>query len=170
MLCAIARIDRESKAKLLALQQAAERFGIAVSALYGHITLAAYTGEEESSFIKSCKTILSAYTPFSVLYEKVEVLPATSIIVASPRNKNALFDIHHDIAAQWGPYLDRWTRNELWQPHTTLICDPQLDLQGIAEAMRKEFVPFWAQVKSIEFSQVTENGYIILDRIDLLQR
>lgn len=170
MLCAIAKIDIQSREQLLALQQLTERFGITVNDLYGHITLATYIGEDDGTFIASCKEIISAYTPFSVYYEKVEVLSATSIIVASPRNENALFDIHNDIATQWGSYLDNWTNNDFWQPHTTLIYNPQIDLQVIAEVMRKEFVPFFAQVTKIEFSQVTENSYKIVDFIDLLQR
>ena len=167
MLCAIARIDTQSREQLLALQRLAERFGVMVKDLYGHITLATYIGEDDGTFIASCKEIISACTPFSVYYEKVEVLSATSIIVASPRNENVLFDIHNDIAARWEPYLDKWTNNNLWHPHTTLIYNPQIDLKEIAEAMRKQFIPFWAQVTRIEFSQVTENGYKIVDFISV---
>ena len=170
MLCAIAKIDIQSKEKLLALQQSAERFGITVNALYGHITLATYIGADDGTFIASCKKIISAYPSFSVCYDKVEVFSATSIIVASPRNEHTLFDIHHDIATKWGPFLDDWTDNDHWKPHTTLVFNPQLDLHVIAAAMWKEFVPFFAQVTAIEFSQVTENGYIIVDSIDLHQR
>ena len=170
MLCAIAKIDTQSRENLLALQQVTERFGMTVKKLYGHITLAAYVGEDDSAFIASCKEILSAYAPFSVYYEKVEVLGATSIIAATPRKENALLDIHNDIAAQWGESLDHWTGNDHWQPHTTLIYNPQIDLQVIAEAMRKEFIPFFAHVKRIEFSQAADNGYEIVDAIDLHQR
>ena len=167
MLCVLARIDAQARERLLALQRVRERFGLTGSDLYGHITLATYIGEEEGAFLASCRDILSAYTPFSVYYEKVEVLRATSILVASPRKEGTLFAIHRDIAAQWGPCLDVWTGGELWRPHTTLLYNPQIDLQGIAEAMRTEFVPFFARVAEIEFSQVTENGYRIVDSIDL---
>jgi hypothetical protein len=143
MLCAIARIDTQSREKLSALQQAAERFGITVHKIYGHITLATYMGEDDRAFIASCKEILSACTPFSVYYEKVEVLSATSIIVASPRKENALLDMHHAIAAQWGHSLDHWTNNDHWQPHTTLVYDPQIDLQVLAEAMQKGIHSFF---------------------------
>ena len=170
MLCAIAKIDTHSREKLRTLQQVTERFGITVKKLYGHITLATYIGEDDSAFIAACKEILSAYTPFSVYYEKVEMLSATSIIVASPRKENALLGINNDIAAQWGVSLDNWTNNDHWQPHTTLIYNPQIDLQVIVEAMRKEFVPIIAHVTRIEFSHVTENGYEIVDSIDLHQR
>ena len=170
MLCAIARIDTQARKQLLSLQQVTEPFGITLNELYGHITLATYTGGDDSAFIASCKEIISAYSPFSVYYEKVEVLRATSIIVASPRNEKTLFDLHHAIASQWEPYLDRWTNNDLWQPHTTLMYNPQIDLQVIAEEMRREFIPFWAQVTRIEFSLVTENGYRIIDSFDLLHR
>ena len=170
MLCAIARIDTQSREKLSALQQAAERFGITVHKIYGHITLATYMGEDDRAFIASCKEILSACTPFSVYYEKVEVLSATSIIVASLRKENALLDMHHAIAAQWGHSLDHWTNNDHWQPHTTLVYDPQIDLQVLAEAMQKEFIPFFAHVTRIEFSQVTAHGYEIVDSVDLHQR
>ena len=170
MLCAIARIDTQSREKLSALQQAAERFGITVHKIYGHITLATYMGEDDRAFIASCKEILSACTPFSVYYEKVEVLSATSIIVASPRKENELLDMHHAIAAQWGHSLDHWTNNDHWQPHTTLVYDPQIDLQVLAEAMQKEFIPFFAHVTRIEFSQFTAHGYEIVDSVDLHQR
>ena len=170
MLCAIAKIDLRSREKLLALQQLTKRFGITVSDLYGHITLATYIGEDDDAFISSCKGIASSYAAFSVYYEKIEVLSATSIIVASPRNEHALFHIHDAIATQWETFLDPWTTNDFWHPHTTLIFNPQIDLQVIAEAMRKKFIPFLAQVTKIEFSQVTDNGYNIVDYIDLLQR
>ena len=170
MLCVIARIDAQARKQLLSLRQITERFGITLNELYGHITLATYIGGDDSAFIASCKEIISAYSPFSVYYEKVEVLRATSIIVASPRNEKTLFDLHHDIAARWGPYLDHWTKNDFWQPHTTLMYSPQIDLQMIAEGMRKEFRPFLAQVTRIEFSLVTENGYKIMDSLDLPQR
>lgn len=168
MLCVIAKIDRESRECLLALQRLAERSGVPVSDLYGHITLAAYTGEEEGDFIDSCREILASCAPFSVYYEKIEVLRATSIIAASPRIESALSDIHRDIAAQWGPSLDKWTGTDLWQPHTTLVYNPQIDLEALAETMKKEFSPFSARVARIEFSQVTENGYKIVDFADLL--
>ena len=170
MLCAIARIDEQARNRLLALQQVTERFGIMPKEIYGHITLATYIGADDGTFIASCKRIISAYPSFSVCYDKVEVFSATSIIVASPRNEHTLFDIHHDIAARWGPYLDHWTKNDFWQPHTTLMYSPQIDLQMVAEGMRKEFRPFLAQVTRIEFSLVTENGYKIMDSLDLPQR
>lgn len=103
-------------------------------------------------------------------YRRLIVLSATSIIVVSPRNEKTLFDLHHDIAARWGPYLDHWTKNDFWQPHTTLMYSPQIDLQMIAEGMRKEFRPFLAQVTRIELSLVTENGYKKIDSLDLPQR
>ena len=170
MLCAIARIDAQARKQLVALQHVTERFGITLNELYGHITIATYIGDDAEAFIASCKKIISAYSPFSIYYEKVEVLGATSIIVATPRNEKVLFDLHHAIATQWGPYLDRWTNKESWQPHTTLVYNPQIDLHVIAEDMRRNFIPFSAQVTKIEFSMVTENDYIIIDSIDMLQR
>lgn len=170
MLCAIARIDAQAREQLAALQHVTERFGITLNELYGHITIATYIGDDVDAFIASCKKIISAYAPFSVYYEKIEVLSATSIIVASTRNEKVLFDLHHAIATQWGPYLDRWTNNEFWQPHTTLMYNPQMDLHVIAEDMRRKFIPFSAKVNKIEFSLVTENDYIIMDSIDLLQK
>ena len=170
MLCAIAKIDTKSREQLLTLQQVTERFGITARKVYGHITLATYIGEDDSTFIASCKEILSAYAPFFVYYEKVEVLSTTSIIVASPRKENTLLGIHNDIVSHWGVSLDNWTNNDRWQPHTTLIYNPKIDLQVIAEVMQKEFIPIFAHVTRIEFSQVTKNGYEIVDSIDLHQR
>ena len=170
MLCAIARIDAQGRKQFLSLQQVTERFGIKLNELDGHITLATYIGGDDRAFIASCKEIISTYSPFSICYEKVEVLSATSIIVASPRNEKTLFELHRAIAAQWEPYLDRWTNKDLWKPHTTLMHNPHIDLQVIAKEMMREFLPFMAQVTGIEFSLVTENGYRIIDSIDLLYR
>lgn len=50
------------------------------------------------------------------------------------------------------------------------MYSPQIDLQMIAEGMRKEFRPFLAQVTRIELSLVTENGYKKIDSLDLPQR
>ena len=167
MLCVIAIIDARSREYLFTLQQLSERFGIPAKKLYGHITLATYIADDDRIFAASCKEIISAYSSFTVYYEKIEVLNTTSIIAASPRNENTLFNIHNDIATQWGASMDNWTNNELWKPHTTLLFSTQSDLQVIADAMRKEFTPFFAQVKRIEFSQVTNNKYTIVDHIDL---
>ena len=63
MLCVIAKIDSESKNRLIELQQS---LGIPVPKLYGHITLAAYIGEDKGAFISSCKEILLGYSAFPV--------------------------------------------------------------------------------------------------------
>ncbi len=168
MQCAIAKIDPQSRERLCALQKTAKRLGFSVGNLYGHITLAVYVGDQDDAFIASCKRIASCYKPFDVCYDQIEVLSATSIIVASPRNENELLNLHHDIAAQWGACLDRWTGTDLWKPHTTLVYNPQIDLRPAAEAMKKEFVPFPARVETIEFSRVTGNGCQIVDCIGLL--
>lgn len=167
MLCAIAKIDPQSREQLWTLQKTAKRFGFSVRNVYGHITLAAYIGDEDDAFIASCKKIASNYKAFEVCYDRIEVLSATSIIVASPQNENELPGLHHDIAAQWGACLDCWTGTELWKPHTTLVYSPQINLHPAAEAMEKEFVPFRARVEAIEFSRVTGNGFQIVDHIDL---
>lgn len=168
MLCVIAKIDSEARERLLELQQLTESFGVSPRSLYGHITLANYVGDDEERFILSCKALLSDFRKFSVRYDKIEVLTATSIIVASPLKENNITDIQKEIVRNWGKYLDDWTQENVWKPHTTLLYKPQVNLQDIAEVMQEKFKPFNAQINRIEFSRVKENGYEIIDFIELL--
>lgn len=167
MLCLIAKIDADSRERLLQIQQLAEKSGISVGNLYGHITLAVYTGDDGEAFISSCKDILRDYSAFTVHYDKIEVLSATSIIVASPVNENEIAVIHRRIAKEWAEYLDKWTQETAWYPHTTLLYHPQADLNALAKAMEVRFAPFDARVERIEFSRVKEKGYEIMDAVEL---
>lgn len=167
MLCVIAKIDAAARERLSTLQHLAEKSGIAVRNLYGHITLATYVGNEEEKFVSSCKAILSGCSVFTVRYDKIEVLSDTSIIVASPAMTDEITDIQRKIAKVWEEYLDEWTRKNKWYPHTTLVYDSRADLASIAEIMQSKFAPFDAQIGRIEFSRVKEKGYEIVDFIEL---
>ncbi|MCI9552967.1 MAG: hypothetical protein HFE94_05465 [Acutalibacter sp.] len=63
--------------------------------------------------------------------------------------------------------MNQWTQADAWNPHTTLLYVPNVDLDPVAQAMREKFVPFMAQVTAIEFSHVYENGYMTADVIEL---
>ena len=167
MLCVIARIDPSAREKLAALQRrAAVRDGRA-GELYGHITLVTYMGDEEERFIASCRELLSGFSAFSVRYGRIELLSATSILVASPEKTGTLLALHDAIAEKWSGALDRWTGDEGWKPHTTLLFNPDGDLAAAGAALAKEFSPFSARVERIEFSRVEETGYTIVDHVDL---
>ena len=167
MLCVIAIIDHDSRDRLLKIQSIGEKFGIAPRHLHGHITLATYLGTEEDRFISSCKDILSGYHTCTVHYEKIQILSATSIIVATPEKISTLTDIQRDISDRWCDKLDRWTRAEVWEPHTTLVHRPGFDLEPVAGAMQEMFEPFSARIDRVEFSRVCDNGYEILETVSL---
>lgn len=167
MLCAIAKIDEESRIKLESLQLTAEGFGIPPGNLYGHITLSTLVCNEEDAYIAFCKTMLRDVNAFSVLYEQVEVLSATSIIVASPRKRGDLENIQKILVAGWEDKINTWTKPDVWRPHTTLLYKPDADLNAICKAMTAIFYPFTAKIERIEFSKVTDNGYHIIDSIAL---
>lgn len=167
MLCVIAKIDPASRERLLWVQRVAGDFGVPERPLYGHITLAAYIGGAEDAFISSCKGILAGRDKFPVFYDRIEVLPATSIIVASPRKDGPMAAIYREIAQSWEADFNDWTRADTWHPHTTLVHDPTADLNAIAKAMEKKFQPFTAQVERVEFSRVLETGYEIVDFLEL---
>lgn len=168
MLCAIAKIDPASSGRLATLAKLTDSFGIPPRNVHGHITLATYTGDDEGRFISSCKTVLSGYGKFSVCYDKIEVWSPSTIIVAVPQKGEAIAAIQRGIAKDWAAYLDKWTQEDVWQPHTTLVTDPQADFDAIAKVMQEEFEPLTAQVDRVEFSRVYENGYEIIDFIKLL--
>lgn len=168
MLCAIAKIDPASSERLVTLAKLTEGFGIPPRNVHGHITLATYTGDDEERFISSCKTVLSGYGKFSVCYDKIEVWSPSTIIVAVPRKEGEIAAIQREISRGWAADLDKWTQGDVWQPHTTLVVNPQADFNAVAEAMQGVFEPFAAQVDKIEFSRVYEDGYEIVDFIELL--
>lgn len=167
MLCVIAIIDDASRNRLLDIQRVGEAFGIPSRHLRGHITLATYLGTEEHAFISSCKAILSAYPPCSVLYRRIQILSATSIIVATPDRDSALTDMQRKISTRWHHELDQWTKTDVWEPHTTLIHKPEFDLYPVAQDMQAQFEPFTAHIDRIEFSKVCEDGYEILETVCL---
>jgi len=167
MLCAIAIIDSTATARLAKWTRVAEHFGIAPQSVHGHITLAAYVGDDEESFISSCKAILSNYGKFYVCYDRVEAWSCRSgtksLIAAVPRKEHAIAAIQKEIAKNWSPYLNEWTQTDVWCPHTSLLYVQGADLSAAAEAMQEEFEPFAAEINRVEFSRVYENGYAIID-------
>ena len=167
MLCVIAKLAQEAAERLTEVRKAAERFGLPEKNLYGHITIAAYVGDDVPAFMASCRRILSGCAAFSVFYACIEVLSATSIIVASPRNEGELSRLHSAIAERWAADLDQWTGTVGWKPHTTLLYRPEGDLEEIAAAMRERFFPFAAAVERIEFSEVLDSGFRIVDTVVL---
>lgn len=167
MLCAIAKIDPAARERLVSLARLTEGFGIPPRNVYGHITLASYTGYDENEFISSCKTILSGRGKFSVRYGKLEVWNPSTIIVAVPQKENTIAAIQKEISKKWAADLDQWTQADVWRPHTTLVTNPQADFHAIIEVMQEKFKPFAAQIERVEFSCVYENGYEIIDCVEL---
>ena len=167
MLCVIARIDPGARERLAGLRQSGKAWDIRREELYGHITLATYVGNEEERFIASCRELFSGCRAFIVRYGQIEVLPATSILVASLEKEGTLLSLHEEIVKRWREGLDQWTGGKEWKPHTTLLVNPDGDLAAAEAILKKEFSPFSARVERIEFSRVEENGYTIVDHMDL---
>ena len=167
LLCVIAKIDEAARDRLRAIQQIGDSHGVPTSSLYGHITLATYISGDEAEIIRSCKARLHGQRAFSVHYERIEVLPVSSIIIASPRRSGALLRLHRMLVSEYPAWLNEWTRTDQWKPHTTLLHDPLADLDAIAAQMRAAFHPFSAHVSQIEFSRVHECGYDIIGKIAL---
>ena len=168
MLCVIAKLNEEATEKLMSIRTAA-RSDAALKPLHGHITIAAYTGDRQAQFVRFCKSLLEGTSAFAVRYEKIEVLDASSIIVASPEKSGTLEVLHRRIAEEYNDFLNPWTQADRWYPHTTLLYDPNLDLHRICGEMSGHFTPFSAQISRIEFSRVLESGYEIIDRVELTE-
>ena len=167
MLCVIAKIDNAARERLNELCKVVEEFDLPVRYLYGHITLVSYIGQNEANFIEQCKAALKKWKTFSVSYSRVELLPPTPSIVASPELSQELVAIHDLLLSVAPSEMDSWSAKEIWHPHTTLFYHTEADLQAIAERMRKIFVLFTAEIVRIEFSRVTDSGYEIIDAITL---
>ena len=167
MLCAIAKLDEEATQMLISLQKAAVPDPARRRALHGHITLAAYTGDDEAGFIRDCKELLAEHSSFTVMYEKTEILEETSILVAVPGKSSQLDTVHQNIANRYSDALDEWTRREKWVPHTTLFFSTGPELYEAYRRTAVQFVPFQARVCRIEFSRVLAGGYEIIDCLNL---
>lgn len=168
MLCVIAKLNAEATEKLMSIRTAALS-DAALKPLHGHITIASYTGNHEAQFVRFCKSLLERTSAFVVRYEKIEVLDASSIIVASPENSGALEVLHRRIAEEYNDSLNPWTQADRWYPHTTLLYEPNLDLHRICGEISGHFTPFSAQISRIEFSRVLESGYEIIDCVELTE-
>lgn len=167
MLCVIAKIDEDATAALQRTQRFAARHGARPRQIHGHITLVSYIGEDEPGFLAHCRSVLRDVASFAVEYEAVSVMPATNIIVASPCKTEALLKLHSCLGAGHWEGLDQWSQKGAWEPHTTLVYDPGLDLGQLCGRMRERFKPFTAHAARIEFSRVSDSGYEIVDCIDL---
>lgn len=170
MLCVIAKLDHKATDILIEMQRTAFPAGAVIKTLYGHITLATYIGDDESRFVQFCKRSLKDVSAFDIVYDKIEVLDETSIIVATPARSESLVFLHQCITEKYDGALDRWTKGDCWYPHTTLVFGPQLDLHSICNKMADSFSPFAASVSKIEFSRVYANAYEIIDYLDLYSR
>ena len=98
MLCVIAKLSRSATEELRLLQRVATSFGMHPSPVYGHVTIAAYTSDDDAEFIAGCKELLQGIGSFSVFFDKIEVLSETSIIVATPRKDSVLTALHDRLA------------------------------------------------------------------------
>lgn len=166
MLCVIAKLNDEATERLEALRKAACP-AAAQKPLYGHITLAAYTGADEAGFMRSCRALLRGVSPFSVTYNRIAVLSETSIVAALPMHSEPLEALHRRIVEAYGNELDEWTGTDRYLPHTTLLFAPTADLFAAHRRMNEVFVSFSAAVQRIEFSRVTDRGYEIVGRAEL---
>jgi len=167
MLCVIAKIDNAARERLNELCKAVEEFDLPVRYLYGHITLVSYIGQNEADFVEQCKAALMNWKTFPVAYNRVELLPPTPSIVASPELSQELVAIHDLLLSVAPSEMDSWSAKEVWHPHTTLFYHTEADLPAIAERMRNIFAPFTAEIVRIEFSRVSDGGYEIVDSITL---
>ena len=143
MLYVIAKLDNASRARLSWIQSFAASFGIVPKPIYGHVVIAAISGSDAAT-ISACKDALEGQAPFTVDFQKVEVLAEKGEVVALAAAEGTLLTIREKIAAI-AAVDNRWT------PCTTLLRDNMIDLNWIRMAMSEMFHPFTATVERIEF-------------------
>lgn len=169
MLFVIGIIDGASNKRLEEIRNSAISSGILDSPLYSHITFATYLGDDDTAFVASCKEMLRTIKPFQIHYEKVEMLSDCPILAAFPRKGKELASINKHIFKTWQDYLAPWTHEKIWQPHTTLLNNADMDLMAALSDMQKTFIPFDAEVVRVEFSRALENGFEIIDAVNFLE-
>jgi len=167
LICVIAKLPPDAADRLNILRETVVSKDQLRGRLYGHITIATCLSDNEEDFVQACSRLVREGQSFSVCYEKLEVLPETSIIVATPSKPGELMSLHSRIAEKYGRCLDRWTCGDKWYPHTTLLYDPDADLNALCQEMQQHFIPFGTRISQIQFSKAREKGYTILEEIDL---
>ena len=158
MICVIAKLPPYATGQLAQLKKMLLPEKDSAASLYGHITVATFLPDQDEIFISECEKMIRETPPFSVIYEKTEVLHATSILVATPAKSEILASLHDRIAQRFRDSLDRWTRDENWYPHTTLLYHPEADLDAMHRIIQPHFIPFEAHIQRIELSRVEKNG------------
>lgn len=170
MICVIAKLPPDAVERLNHLRKAVASKVQLIKPLHGHITIATYLPDDDEAFMQVCSGIIRETPSFSVRYEKLEILPETSIIVATPSKPAAMLVLHNRIVEKYGESLDRWTCGTEWHPHTTLMYDPDADLNDLCRNMQQHFIPFETRISQIEFSKVEETGFTILESVGLKQQ
>ncbi|MBQ6564302.1 MAG: 2'-5' RNA ligase family protein [Clostridia bacterium] len=169
MICVMAKLPPDAEERLDLLRKTVLSGEQCVKPLHGHITIVTYLGDNRAQFIQDCAEILRETPSFRVRYEKLEVLPETSILVATPSKPDTLMTLHRKMKDRYSKSLDRWTCGADWYPHTTLLYDPKADLAGLCRQMQDVFTPFETCIRQAEFSEVKETGYTILGTIHLME-
>ena len=167
MLCVIAKLNEVAREKLLMVQGAVEEFGLKKRPLYGHITLGTFVDGDEADIMRRCSESLRGSGAVQVYYDEILELEETFILVAALRKTDQLLSLQQKVVQGCDDLLDRWTHSSIWQPHTTLVHEPGMNLNAIREAMQKKFEPFETVVERVDFSRVTETGYEIIGSISL---
>ena len=167
MLCVIGVLDEAAEEKLEKLRRPASAVYDVNTPLHGHVTFATYIGEDEIRFVQECRKLLEGVSSFTVEYRKIEVFENTTNIAAIPERNDNLISLHRKITAAFSSGLDQWTATDCWNPHTTLVTGPDHDPHSLCRQMAEAFVPFSAVISKIEFSRVLDDGYDIIDHIDL---
>lgn len=167
MICVIAKLPPDAADRLNILRRTVASKVRLREPLYGHITIATCLSGNEEEFVQACSRTVRETHSFPVRYEKIEVLPETSIIVATPSKPDELLALHSRITEKYGRDLDRWTCGDNWYPHTTLLYDPAANLEALCREMQQYFIPFETRVSQIQFSKAVEKGYTILETADL---
>lgn len=167
MLCVIAKLSEEAREKLLYVQNTVESFGLKKRPLYGHITLGTFVEGNEELLMERCRKALRGINPVKVCYEEILELDETYIVVAVLKRSAELLDLQRSVVQGQEELLDRWTHSEIWQPHTTLVHEPGMELKAVRDAMQAVFEPFETVIERVDFSRVTENGYEIIGHVML---
>lgn len=120
---------------------------------------------DEKAVMHRCSDVLKGFGSVHVHYEEILELDETYIVVAALEKTSALMHLQRKVVEGMEQWLDRWTHSNIWQPHTTLVHEPGMELGAINRAMQASFVPFDTMIERIEFSRVTENGYEIVGHV-----
>ncbi|MGI6713883.1 MAG: 2'-5' RNA ligase family protein [Bacilli bacterium] len=166
-ICIILLFDPITNQHLTRLMEKTAAFDLPTKNHYPHLTIANYPGINPRK-VKSY---------FANFFKKIKAFPISfihlirldqKIIAIEPGSSNTLMEIYENFNIKYGEDANVWTKSiATFRPHISIAQGEAAILDQLYPYLLDAFVPFNGYITAVEVSEVLNEGYKILARIDL---